>query len=55
MSEVLTSKLVMRGLDPRIHLFRKKVFRKKVFIPAGLPGLRLAEEASAPQAGRARQ
>jgi hypothetical protein len=38
--------LVMRGLDPRIHPSSEE---------DGLPGVRLAEGASAPQAGQARQ
>jgi hypothetical protein len=42
---------VMRGLDPRIHQSSKDVFWED----DGLPGLRLAEGASAPQAGQARQ
>jgi hypothetical protein len=39
----------MRGLDPRIHYLRKKLFED------GLPGLRRAEAASAAQARQARQ
>jgi len=41
---------VMPGLDPGIHP-NEKSFAKR----DGLPGLRHAEEASAPQAGQARQ
>ena len=40
--------LVMAGLDPAIHLLRKTLARMD-----GYAGLRLAEGASAPQAGRA--
>jgi hypothetical protein len=41
---------VIAGLDPAIHLFRKSSFAKI----DGYAGLRLAEGASAPQAGQAR-
>jgi hypothetical protein len=41
---------VIRGLDPRIHHPSQESFEED-----GLPGLRLAEAASAAQAGQARQ